>query len=47
MWISYPSLRMKETLIIVPGKILGAGNLGHSIIVYAYSVSKISFAEDN
>ena len=34
-------------VIIVPGKILGAGNLGHSIIVYAYSVSKIASRKIN
>ena len=29
-------------VIIVPGKLLGAGNLGHSVIVFAYSVSKLA-----
>jgi large subunit ribosomal protein L18e len=29
-------------VIIVPGKILGAGNLGHSVTVYAYSISKLA-----
>lgn len=27
-------------VVIVPGKVLGAGNLGHSIIIYAYSISR-------
>jgi large subunit ribosomal protein L18e len=34
-------------VIIVPGKILGAGNLGHSIIVYAYSMSKLAARKIN
>jgi large subunit ribosomal protein L18e len=29
-------------VILVPGKILGAGNLGHSVVVYAYSISKLA-----
>lgn len=29
-------------VIIVPGKLLGAGNLGHSVIVFAYSVSELA-----
>ena len=29
-------------VVVVPGKILGAGNLGHSVIVYAYSISKLA-----
>jgi large subunit ribosomal protein L18e len=34
-------------VIIVPGKILGAGNLGHSVIVYAYSISKLASKKIN
>jgi large subunit ribosomal protein L18e len=34
-------------VIIVPGKILGAGNLGHSVIVYAYSISKLATRKIN
>lgn len=34
-------------VIIVPGKILGAGNLGHSVIVYAYSISKLASRKIN
>ena len=34
-------------VIIVPGKILGAGNLDHSVIVYAYSISKLATSKIN
>lgn len=34
-------------VIIVPGKILGSGNLGHSVIVYAYSISKLASRKIN
>jgi large subunit ribosomal protein L18e len=27
-------------VVIVPGKVLGAGDLGHSVIICAYSISK-------
>jgi large subunit ribosomal protein L18e len=29
-------------VVIVPGKILGSGNLGHTVIVYSYSISKLA-----
>jgi large subunit ribosomal protein L18e len=29
-------------VVIVPGKILGSGNLGHTIIIYSYSISKLA-----
>jgi large subunit ribosomal protein L18e len=34
-------------VIIVPGKVLGAGNLGHSVKVYAYSISKLASRKIN
>lgn len=29
-------------VVIVPGKILGGGSLGHSVVVYSYSISKLA-----
>lgn len=29
-------------VVIVPGKVLGAGDLGHSVIICAYSISKLA-----
>jgi large subunit ribosomal protein L18e len=34
-------------VVIVPGKILGAGNLGHSVIVFAYSISQLASKKIN
>jgi large subunit ribosomal protein L18e len=29
-------------IVIVPGKVLGGGNLGHSVVIYSYSISKLA-----